>query len=280
MTPPRTRRDAVVETLHGVAVADPYRWLEEGDDPEVQHWVAEQNRHTRSALDAIPDRGLWHERLVALMGLPVVQSVQVRGDRLILLEREAGAQQARLVVRSLSDPDRAPTVLADPAAAATDAASAVDWFFTSPDGSLVAFGVSEGGTEDSVLRVVRTDDATLLDEEIPNCRACSVGWEPDGCRLLLHPIPGGRRVPPHRASPHARRSSGATIRWCGPSSRRPRRGRTSVSPRRVATCWWKRSWDGVAPTCTCSTASTARGATSSPVSTSSTSTSRSPTSTR
>ena len=56
MTPPHTRREAVVDTLHGVPVPDPYRWLEAGDDPEVQHWVAEQNRHTRTALDALPER--------------------------------------------------------------------------------------------------------------------------------------------------------------------------------------------------------------------------------
>ena len=77
MTPPHTRREAVVDTLHGVAVPDPYRWLEAGDDPEVQQWVSEQNRHTRTALDALPERGAWHERLVALMSLPLVQAAAV-----------------------------------------------------------------------------------------------------------------------------------------------------------------------------------------------------------
>ena len=190
MTPP-TRRDAVVDTLHGVDVPDPFRWLERGDDPEVRQWVAEQNRHTRSALDAIPEREVWHERLVALMGLPIVQAVEIRGDRLIALEREAGAQQARLVVRSLRDPAAGVTVLVDPGAVADDAASAVDWFFPSPDGELVAFGVSEGGTENSVLQVVRTADTTLLSDEIPNCRACSVGWEPDSSGFMYTRYPQG-----------------------------------------------------------------------------------------
>jgi prolyl oligopeptidase len=191
MTPPHTRRDAVVDTLHGVSVPDPYRWLEDGDDPEVQQWVADQNRYTRSALDAIPDRGIWHERLVALMGLPVVQGAQVRGDRLFLLEREAGAQQARLVVRSLADPEAGVVVLADPAAGAADAASAVDWYFASPDGEVVAFGVSDGGSENSVLRVVRAADGALLDDEIPNARASSVGWEPDSSGFCYTRYPEG-----------------------------------------------------------------------------------------
>ena len=48
---PPTRREDVVDTYHGIAVADPYRWLEDGDDPEVAAWVAAQNELTRSLLD-------------------------------------------------------------------------------------------------------------------------------------------------------------------------------------------------------------------------------------
>ena len=66
------------------------RWLEDGESPDVQQWVAAQNAHTRATLDARPDRGWWHERLVALMQLPVVMAVQVRGDALFCLERPAG----------------------------------------------------------------------------------------------------------------------------------------------------------------------------------------------
>ncbi len=179
MRPPLARREAVVDTLHGVDVADPYRWLEHGEDAEVQQWVAEQNRCTRSALDAIPTRGARHERLVALSALPVVLAAQVRGQLVVMLEREPGAQQARLVVRPFSDPGAWVRVLADPAADAADAAAAVDWFYTSPDGRLVAYGVSEGGTESSTLYVVATEDGARSTEAIPDCRACSLAWEPD-----------------------------------------------------------------------------------------------------
>ena len=56
---PPTRREDVVDTYHGIAVADPYRWLEDGDDPEVAAWVAAQNELTRSLLD-VPVRSTWH----------------------------------------------------------------------------------------------------------------------------------------------------------------------------------------------------------------------------
>jgi prolyl oligopeptidase len=53
---PAARRDDVVDVVHGVQVADPYRWLEDGDAADTQAWVAEQNRHTRAVLDAMPTR--------------------------------------------------------------------------------------------------------------------------------------------------------------------------------------------------------------------------------
>ncbi|HWM22314.1 MAG TPA: prolyl oligopeptidase family serine peptidase [Ilumatobacteraceae bacterium] len=202
MSPPPSRRDEVVDTLHGVAVADPYRWLEDGASAEVQEWVTAQNLHTRRAIDSRPDRSTWHEHLIALMELPVVLAAEVRGDVVVTMERRSGEQQASLVARSTVAPDAPPLVLVDPAAGAADAAVAVDWFFLSPDGSLVAYGVSEGGTESSVLRVIRTADASDVGEVIPNTRACTVGWEPDGSGIVYTRYPEGdeyhRTVHVHR----------------------------------------------------------------------------------
>lgn len=198
--PPSTRRESLVDIIHGVEVADPYRWLEAGDDPEVEEWVTEQNRRTRRVLDGLAPRADWHRRLLELTGLPVVQAVQVRGDRLFLLEREAGAEQARLVVRLLADPAAGATVLVDPAAGTADAAIAIDWFFASPDGSLAAVGVSEGGTENSVLRVVRTGDGEPPADLIPGCRAASVAWEPDGSGFFYTRYPEGDEY--HRTVHH------------------------------------------------------------------------------
>jgi prolyl oligopeptidase len=194
-----TRRDDVVDDYHGTPVPDPYRWLEDADAPEVREWVAAQNARTRAALDAIPARARWLDRLVALMGEPIVQGAQVRGDLVVLLERGRDAQQARLAARRLDDPTDV-VVLADPAAETDDAAAAVDWFFASPDGTLVAFGVSEGGTESSVLRVARTTDGTHLPDAIPNCRACSIAWDADATGFHYTRYPEGDEY--HRTVHH------------------------------------------------------------------------------
>jgi prolyl oligopeptidase len=134
------------------------------------------------------------------MQLPVVGAVQVRGQHLFCLERPAGAEQFLLTRRSSSDPDAAPLVLLDPAVGTADAASAVDWFSASPDGSLVAVGTSEAGTEDSVLRVIAAADGSDQGEAIPSTRACSVAWEPDGSGFAYTRYPQGEQY--HRTVHH------------------------------------------------------------------------------
>ena len=177
--PPPTRREDIADVYHGVSVADPYRWLETGDQPEVAGWVAAQNSYTRQALDARPDRERWHERLSALIALPTVTGCAVRADTLFVLERGRGADQFALVARSFADAAVPSRVLLEPAALATDAAMAIDWFEPSADGALVAIGLSEGGTENSVLHILETATAALTELRIPDTRAASVAWLPD-----------------------------------------------------------------------------------------------------
>lgn len=214
---PTTRRDDVVDTLHGHDVPDPYRWLEDGASPEVVDWVARQNAVTRSLLDARPDRDRWAEQLTALMHRSVVLAAEIRGDVVVVYERPEGAAQARLIATSPDQGvldhaslDQAPddqasddvVVIVDPAGERADDTVAIDWFHLSPDGSLVAYGVSDGGTENSVLHVARTADGSHLDVRIPNTRACSIGWEPDGSGFCYTRYPDGDEY--HRTVHHHR----------------------------------------------------------------------------
>src|SRR5437764_413516 len=64
--PPATRVDAVVDVVHGEAVADPYRWLEEGEADDTRAWVVAQNACTTAVVDEIP-----HNRAASVAWLPV-----------------------------------------------------------------------------------------------------------------------------------------------------------------------------------------------------------------
>ena len=181
---------------------DPYRWLEDGDSPEVGEWVAAQNARTRGALDACPDRKAWLDRLVTLLELPVSTGVRVAADRVFSLERGGGQKQFTLVVRPAGEAAGRARVLVDPATLVADATAAIDWYHPSLDGELVAYGVSEGGDERSVLRVLEVSTGQHRADEIPDTRAASVAWLPGNHSFFYARYPAddeyNRRIFRHR----------------------------------------------------------------------------------
>jgi prolyl oligopeptidase len=177
--------------LHGVSVADPYRWLEDGSSAETHAWVEGQNAFTRATLDALPQRAAIHAQLDRLLTTGSVGTPTIRGQRHFYQRRDGRSDQPILVVRDTpSSPER--TIL-DPNTLSTSGIVALDWWVPSRDGRLLAYGTSEGGTELSTLRVLDVDSLEHLpDEVIPHTRAASVAWLPDatGFYYTRYPEPG------------------------------------------------------------------------------------------
>jgi prolyl oligopeptidase len=192
--PIATRIDAVVETIHGVAIADPYRWLEDAGSPEVQRWTDQQNALTRQTLDAFPGRQALAERFwqlheIGSLGAPVPRH-RGKSRRYFYTRRDGKQNQPVLYVRDGSaGADRA---LVDVNALAADGTRSLDWWFPSEDGALVAYGVSADGSEESVLRVREVATGRDLGDQIARTRACSVAWLPDGAGFYYtrYPAPG------------------------------------------------------------------------------------------
>jgi prolyl oligopeptidase len=171
----------VVDVVHGVEVADPYRWLEDGDAPETRAWVAAQNARTRALLDALPQRSGLVDRFAELFGAGAAGAPSIRGGRLFSLDRWGDHEQAVLVVRDAygEAPPPARTLL-DPHELSGDSTASLDWYAPSLDGRLVAFGTSTGGDERSTLGVLDVATGARLPDSIPFTRAASVAWAPDG----------------------------------------------------------------------------------------------------
>lgn len=192
--PPPTRRDDIVDVLHGVEVSDPFRWLETADDPSVRAWVSAQNDHTRAVLDALPGRAALHARLTGLLRSGSSVACSVAGDRVFSLERWGHHDQAVLVVRSALRPGMA-RALIDPVAVEGDATAAIDWYHPSPDGRLVAYGLSTNGDERSTLRIIEVGSGGHLPDTITDTRAASVAWAPDGSAFAYTRYPHAGEVP-------------------------------------------------------------------------------------
>lgn len=180
------RRGAVTETLHGVAVEDPYRALE-SDTPATRAWIEAQTARTRKALAAL-ENPLTAARLEALLGIGYIDSVSVGGTRLFVTMREGKREQAALYV--VEDGKLAAEPLVDPLTWGERAA--LDWSFPSPDGRYVAFGISENGDERSVLQVIDVAARKLVADRIDHAKWCSLSWLNDasGFYYSRYPRPG------------------------------------------------------------------------------------------
>jgi prolyl oligopeptidase len=188
--PPAARTEELVEQVHGVAIADPYRWLEDSGRDDVRRWVDAQNDYTHALLAARPAVGALRSRLASLLSIGTLDAPEVRGRRYFYTRREGTQNQPILYVREgRTGKDR---VLVDTNRLSQDGTAALDWWFPSEDGALLAYGVSTSGDEKSTLRVIEVGSGRELPDVITRTRYCALAWRPDdsGFFYTRYPAPG------------------------------------------------------------------------------------------
>jgi len=197
LAPPRTRVDEVVETLHGVAVRDPYRWLEDQDSPETRAWIDAQNAYTEAVLGAAPGREEVRRRLSELMRIDVADLPQERGGRYFFTRRAADQDLPVIAMRrGRSGPDE---VLVDPHPWSPDRTRSAALLAVSEDGRLLAYGVREGGEDEVEVRVFDVDGRRDLPDRLPRARYWALSFTPDRAAFYYTRFgPEGPRVRRHR----------------------------------------------------------------------------------
>ena len=190
--PPTSRGDEV-EILHDDSIPDPYRWLEQGGDPRTQAWTASQNALTESLLAAVPGRARLRARLDELLSIGALSTPEPVAGRYFYQRRDGRQNQPVLYVREGRDgEDR---VLIDPNQLDAQGTTALDWFYPSEDGRLLAYGLSENGSEQSLLHVLEVDSGAPLPDRIPRTRSADLAWLPDGSGFYYTRYPASGEVP-------------------------------------------------------------------------------------
>jgi prolyl oligopeptidase len=179
VAPPPTVVEPITETLHGVEVTDPYRWLEDQNSPRTRAWLEEQTAYTSAYLDAIPGREQIKNRVRELMAFKEVVSEPWNvGDRYFFLKRPEDGEQPVIVMRKgLFGED---TVLVDPAWRATGTSTAVSIVAISHDARFLAYSVRQGGTDHSALEILDLDRNTVLPDRLPEGFCTGFVFVPDG----------------------------------------------------------------------------------------------------
>ena len=201
--PPKTRAEDFTETLHGVTIGDPYRWLENGGSPETRAWIEAQMAYTRSVLDKLPERGPVHRRLEELMKVESIGVPMVRGGRYFYAKRKPEEAQSVIYVRRGHHGRE--EVLLDPNPMSPDRTTSAGISAVSEDGRLMAYAIRQGGEDEVTLHVMDVDSRRNLPDRIERTRLFGVSFAPDksgfyysrftaaGSRVYYHAMgPGGK----------------------------------------------------------------------------------------
>jgi prolyl oligopeptidase len=136
---PATRVTDTVDTLHGVRVADPYRWLEDGAAEEVKSWAQAQNAFTRSVLDPLPEREALRTRFRELFDIEQVGPPLRRGQRYFWGQKDVGQEKDTVLWRQGKNGPK--KVLLDPNTWSADGSVSLGGYSVSWDGKLVTYQV-------------------------------------------------------------------------------------------------------------------------------------------
>ncbi len=174
---PTAHKDDVVDTLHGTEVADPYRWMENVDAPEVKAWVDAENDVTFTYLEGIEGRDAIAARLRTLWNYERDTVPDREGDRTFWFHNDGLQPQSVLLVAD--DADSEPRVLLDPNTLSEDGTVALSGTAVSWDGSYLAYALSSGGSDWKEWHVRSVDSGEDLGDVLEWSKFSGASWSTD-----------------------------------------------------------------------------------------------------
>lgn len=185
---PETRKDlSVKDNYHGTEIADPYRWLEDDTSDETIDWVKRQNQVTFDYLDNIDFREDIKSRLTELWDYEKVGSPFKEGDWYYFFKND-GLQNQSILYRSKTIGGEAEIVL-DPNNLSEDGTSSLGGFSFNKQGNLLAYAVSEGGSDWRTAYVMDVNSGKLLEDKIEWIKFSGLSWNDDGFFYSRYPNP-------------------------------------------------------------------------------------------
>ena len=175
---PEARKAAQVDDYFGTKVADPYRWMEDVDSAEVKKWVDAENAVTQSFLADVPARAKIHARLMELNNFERFTAPQKEGGR-YFFRRNSGLQN-QAVLYWQEGASGEPKLLLDPNTLAADGTVALQSIAVTEDGKLMAYALSEAGSDVEKVHVKVVATGQDLPDVIEWVKFSGVSWMKDG----------------------------------------------------------------------------------------------------
>jgi prolyl oligopeptidase len=176
--PPITREDNVREVFHGVAIVDPYHWLEDQASAGTREWIDQENAYAHALLDRQPVRAAISQRLTEMLRHDQVGGPELRGGYYFFVKR--GAEQELWSIyrrKATAGPDE---LLIDPAPLSADHRTSVGLEGVSEDGNLLAYSVRQGGEDEIEIHIFDVRKRRELGKPFPRALYLGFAWKADG----------------------------------------------------------------------------------------------------
>jgi len=195
--PPPTKAEPITETLHGVTITDPYRWLEDSKSPATRAWVEGQMKYTEDYLAQVKVRPEILRRLSELVRVESFGMPVERANLYFFKKRLPQENQGSIYVREgLKGTDEK---LIDASKLSSDQNTSVGVADISKDGKLLVYEVREGGADEQSLHLLEVKTKRELPDVFPAARYAGVSLSPDGQGLYYAKFePTGSQVFYHK----------------------------------------------------------------------------------
>ncbi len=177
---PPARRLDLVDDLFGHLVADPYRYLEDPDAAETRQWLGAEEEVWAAYRAELPGRAAFAARVAELLRVGYVGVPAWRGTSRFSMRRDPGQEHGALYVADGDVAAGAERVLVDPMGIDPSARTTLDHWQPDKEGRQLAYQLSSGGDEESLLRVIDVASGEVVDGPIDRCRYSAVAWLPGG----------------------------------------------------------------------------------------------------
>jgi len=198
---PYTKKENLIEKIHGHFINDPYRWLENPNSEETKEWINAQNEYTFSFLKNGNFNIFLDELVKNFKTTTFSNPVLVRG-KYFYTERRPNEDQSVIYVKNGLTGN--PIKLVDPNGTNKENTASIDYWSVSRSGKYIAYGLSEGGTEMSTLYIKNVGTKEDLPDTIVNCRHSPIRWLPDDSGFFYTRNPRPNTVPKNEEHLHTK----------------------------------------------------------------------------
>jgi len=183
---PQSKKGDVVETINGVQVSDPFRWLEDAQAPEVKAWVKAEDDYARRVLRSMPGRKELDKRIAELLYVEQSSPPVKRGGRLFYMKQLPEKEKAMLFMREGAGPEK---MVLDPNKWSRDGSVALGTWVPSWDGKWVVFQYKANNSDEALLRVAQAENAGWTTVKIEGGKYATPSWSADSTGFYYEWVP-------------------------------------------------------------------------------------------